>query len=98
MTPCLPSIARQNWEHLSTIFASLYAPTGAGETAFALPSLDSRYGRDRYPLQGKQAPVRKKRELVWMLGRLLSSFTDCLSSLIEQCVYHETDAALTSVS
>jgi len=85
-------------ELFSTIFASLYAPTGAGETGLAFPSLDSHHGRDRYPVQGRQTPARRGRKLVWMLVRLPSSFMDCLSSLMEKLLYHRTDAILTSIS
>jgi hypothetical protein len=33
-------------EYLPTLFASLVPPYGAGETAFALPSLDPHHGGD----------------------------------------------------
>jgi hypothetical protein len=38
------SIAQQEREYLPTLFASLVPPYGAGETAFALPSLDPQQG------------------------------------------------------
>jgi hypothetical protein len=40
MAPYLPSIAQREREYFPTLFASLVPPYGAGETAFALPSLD----------------------------------------------------------
>jgi len=47
MTPCQPSIAQQEREYLPVLFASPVPPTGAGETAFALPSLDGQLSTGR---------------------------------------------------
>ena len=46
MTPCWPSIARQKREYFPTLFAPYMPPYGAGETAFALPSLDGQLSTD----------------------------------------------------
>jgi hypothetical protein len=58
MTPCQPSIAQQKREYLSTIFASLVPPRWAGETAFALPSLDGQLSTGRTLTLSRQTPIR----------------------------------------
>jgi hypothetical protein len=41
-----PIVAARFRKYLPTIFAPYMPPYGAGETAFALPSLDPYHGRD----------------------------------------------------
>jgi len=58
MTPCWFPIARQEREYISTIFAPLVPPYGAGETAFALPSLDGQLSTGRTLTLSRQTPIR----------------------------------------
>ena len=98
MTLFDPIVAARFRKYLPTIFAPYMPPYGAGETSFPLPILDSHHGRDRYPPRERKAPLRRERKLVQISVRPRSTFTDCLSSPIEQRVYHRTDAILTSIS
>jgi len=98
MAPCQPSIAQQEREYLPPVFASGSPPYGAGETGFPLPSLEPHHGRNEC-LSGKlQILLREEIALVQAPVSIPSTFTDCLSSLMEQRLYHKTNAKLTSSS
>ena len=58
MAPHCPSIAQREREYIPTIFAPLVPPYGAGETAFALPSLDGQLSTGRTLTLSRQTLAR----------------------------------------
>jgi hypothetical protein len=72
-------------------------PRGQIRVNEELPSLDTHYGEDRVGTDTCLQQACSKSGVSLKLVRHPSAFTDCLSSLIEQRVYHKKDAILTSI-